>query len=90
MDSDHGLAAGDRFVLSKGVRARPEAFGLLFYNSTDAKMTFVKSGDLLAVEKHTYVSRLTVNCKKGEEQAAKRVLEVLLKKGLICEAGTYL
>jgi putative mycofactocin binding protein MftB len=88
MDSDPGLAAKDRFVLSKGVRVRPEAFGLLFYNSADAKMTFVKCGDLLAVEKHPHVSRLTLNCKKGEEQAARRALEVLLKKGLICEART--
>ncbi len=88
MDSEHSVAAGNRFVLSKGVRARPEAFGLLFYNSADAKMTFVKSGDLLAIEKHEHVSRVTLNCKKGQEQAAKRVLEVLLKKGLICEART--
>jgi hypothetical protein len=51
-------------------------------------MTFVKCGDLLAVEKHPHVSRLTLNCKKGEEQAARRALEVLLKKGLIREART--
>jgi putative mycofactocin binding protein MftB len=88
MDNEHSPAAGDRFVLSEGVRARPEAFGLLFYNSADAKMTFVKSGDLLAVEKHTQFSRLTLNCKNGREQAARRVLEVLLKKGLIREART--
>jgi putative mycofactocin binding protein MftB len=86
MDSGHSVAAGDRFVLSEGVRARPEAFGLLFYNSADTKMTFVKSGDILVVEKHAQFSRLVLNCKNGEEQAAKRVLEVLLKKGLIREA----
>ncbi|OPY67951.1 MAG: hypothetical protein A4E57_02002 [Syntrophorhabdaceae bacterium PtaU1.Bin034] len=86
--NERGSVFGDGFILSKGVRARQEAFGLLFYNSADTKMTFVKSGDLLSIEKHKRFSRLKLNGKKGEEEALKRLLDVLLKKGLIFEART--
>ncbi len=65
------------------MRARQEAFGLLFYNSADTRMTFVKSGESISVEKHKHFSVLKLN---GENtDATGRLIEVLLKKGLIFE-----
>ena len=46
------------YCLSPGVRARKEGFGLLFYSSKDAKLTFVKSGGLLRIEPGPHGERL--------------------------------
>jgi putative mycofactocin binding protein MftB len=79
------VATGSDFILPGGVRARREAFGLLFYNSSDAMLTFVRSGDLLDVEKAGGFSRLRVTCANPREGALRRALALLLKKGLILE-----
>jgi putative mycofactocin binding protein MftB len=77
----------NKYFLSPGVRARREKFGLLFYNNRDAKLTFLKSGDLLDVVSDTQSSyRLTTDSKDGKgEGKIKRLLELLLKRGLIVE-----
>jgi putative mycofactocin binding protein MftB len=76
------------YHLSPGVRVRREAFGLLFYNSRDTKLTFVKSGDLLDIETLSPGSRgLTIHSDISEGEAkVMRLLETLRKKGLIIEA----
>jgi putative mycofactocin binding protein MftB len=75
------------YRLSPGVRARRERFGLLFYNSRDTKLTFVKSGEFFDVAPDSECDfRLTV-CRDNSEGEGKikRLLEALLKKGLIVE-----
>ena len=77
----------DHYYLSPGVRARREKFGLLFYNHRDAKLTFLKSGDLFDVVSDPQSSfRLAIDRKdsKGEGKI-ERMLELLLKRGLIVE-----
>jgi putative mycofactocin binding protein MftB len=75
------------YPLSPGVRAREEAFGLLFYNSRDAKLTFVKCGNLLKVERASDGSRgLIPFCKENEKGGRlEKCLASLSKKGLILE-----
>ena len=83
----------EKYFLSPGVRARRERFGLLFYNNRDAKLTFLKSGDLLDVVSDTQSSyRLTIDSKDGKGGGGKieRLLELLLKRGLIVEERTRL
>ncbi len=76
-----------RYRLSPGVRARRENFGLLFYSSHDARLTFLKSGDLLSVSPDSDRDYcLTAECKDSETEAkTRRFIELLLKKGLIVE-----
>ena len=77
----------EKYFLSPGVRARREKFGLLFYSNRDAKLTFLKSGDLLDVVSDTSSSyRLTTDGKDGRGKGKiERLLELLLKRGLIVE-----
>jgi putative mycofactocin binding protein MftB len=79
----------DAFLLSPGVRARREEFGLLFYNSKDAKLTFVKSGDSLKVEQREDGTFLLIPAfaGNGTERRVKAYVASLVKKGLILEAS---
>jgi putative mycofactocin binding protein MftB len=79
----------DVFLLCPGVRARREDFGLLFYNSKDAKPTFVKSGDLLKVERRGDGAFLLVPAFPGDgtEKKMEAYVASLVKKGLILEAS---
>jgi len=72
--------------LSPGVRARKEGFGLLFYNSKDAKLTFVKSEGLLRIDPGPHGERLLkVSGDEGTGGRVVRLLDVLSRKGLIVE-----
>jgi putative mycofactocin binding protein MftB len=72
------------YQLAPGIRARKEAFGLLFYNSKDTNLTFVKSGNLLNIERLPgNQSILITECSKIEENKITRLMNVLLEKGLI-------
>jgi putative mycofactocin binding protein MftB len=77
------------YRLSRGVRARREEFGLLFYSSREGKLTFVKSGGLLEVG-HDHDGRcgLIMNCTGELREKAKDLCRALRKKGLIDEAET--
>jgi putative mycofactocin binding protein MftB len=86
------MSEGERtteYALREGVRARREAFGLLFYNSADTRLTFVKSGNLLEVERMpegAFSLRSSCNGDHDDmEGKTRRVIETLLKKGLIVE-----
>jgi putative mycofactocin binding protein MftB len=87
MNPASDATATARYRLSPGVRARRENFGLLFYSSRDARLTFLKSGDLLSVSPDPDLHYcLTADCKDGEAEAkTRRFIELLLKKGLIVE-----
>ncbi len=74
------------YHLSTGVRARKESFGLLFYNSGDARLTFVRSGALLRVEPRATGHVVKVSDEGGAVAAkASRILATLVKKGLIVD-----
>jgi len=81
------LTEDGRYELPPGVRARREKFGLLFYNSKDAKLTFVRSEELLGLEANPDgTRRIAVGRESGERAGkARRILEALLRKGLILE-----
>jgi putative mycofactocin binding protein MftB len=78
---------GEIYQLAPGVRARKEKFGLLFYNSRDAKLTFLKSGDLFDVVCDPPGSfRLSIDCNNSDGAGKiKRLLELLLNRGLVVE-----
>ena len=72
--------------LSPGVRARKEGFGLLFYSSKDAKLTFVKSEALLRIDSGPHGERLlNASEESGSQGRLARLLDVLSRKGLIVE-----
>jgi len=75
------------YSLSPEARVRREGFGLLFYNSSTTNLTFVKSGNLLDFnEESRCICGAKVNLNAEEEEKIKRILQVLLKKGLIVDA----
>jgi len=81
------LAEKNNYNISPGVRARKEKFGLLFYNSKNTNLTFVKSGNLLTIEQgfeNTYVLKQHCNNESGKEKII-RLLKMLVKKELIVE-----
>lgn len=74
------------YCLSPGVRARKEEFGLLFYSSKDAKLTFVKSERLLRIDPGPHGERLLNVSGEGDTGGrVARLLDALSKKGLILE-----
>ncbi len=77
------------YYLHPLVRGRNESFGLLFYNTRDTLLTFVRCGDLLRISPAAGgVSRLEVNCRSEAERGMVwRVLQGLTQKGLIVETG---
>ena len=82
------MARDPYYPLSPGVKVRREAFGLLFYSHQDARLTFIHSGDLLQlVPGADGKGRLqVVSCADGDEgRQLQRLLETLLRKGLILE-----
>lgn len=76
------------YVLREGVRARREAFGLLFYNGADTRLTFVKSGNLLDVKRKSkgeFALRLSCDDQHEDQGKTRRLIETLLIRGLIVE-----
>ncbi len=82
------VAENKCYALPPGVRVRREGFGLLFYNSRNAKLTFVRSGALLEVSRDSQKCwKLTAS---GEQEGTNgekvdHLVETLRKKGLIDE-----
>jgi putative mycofactocin binding protein MftB len=67
------------------VRVRKEAFGLLFYNTEDSRLTFVKSGEMLQIQSlPNGTKRIAVRLKPATQTRARKFLDHLLKKRLIC------
>jgi putative mycofactocin binding protein MftB len=81
-----GSGHGDCFRLVPGVAVRRERFGLLFYDRGSTNLTFVKSGDLLEIGSDSGGLLLTTRDRDGVGNTkARRVLERLIKKGLVCD-----
>jgi putative mycofactocin binding protein MftB len=84
-------AATVRYVVPGAVRVRREDFGLLFYDTRTTKLTFVRSGERLAVASSSPEGEreLLLSGGDGGDAALARVLRTLLEKGLVhAVAGT--
>jgi putative mycofactocin binding protein MftB len=69
------------------VRVRIEAFGLLFYNTENSRLTFVKSRDILQIEDLPNGSkRISASLEPVTQVRVKKLLDHLLQKRLICGA----
>ncbi|MCJ7795163.1 MAG: mycofactocin biosynthesis chaperone MftB [Thermoleophilia bacterium] len=73
------------YVVPPWVRVRREEFGLLFYDTRDTKLTFVRSGSSLAAPSFTGRERRLEVGRMDErrERAVGRLLEKLEAKGLV-------
>jgi putative mycofactocin binding protein MftB len=72
------------YAISPAARVRKETFGLLFYNTEDSRLTFVKSGDILRIQTLPNGAKLIAADLKPETQArVRKLLDHLLKKRLI-------
>ncbi len=84
-DAQDSLPRTTTYVVPDWVRVRRESFGLLFYDTRSAKLTFVRSGDALAPPPFTGSRRvLRVSLLEGGRRpAVRRLLENLVDRGLI-------
>jgi len=73
------------YAISRAVRVREEAFGLLFYDTGESRLTFVRSGELLQIKIQPDGSK-TISADMTPQTRAKvrRLLDNLIKKRLIC------
>jgi len=80
-----------RYIVSPSVRVRRESFGLLFYDTRSARLTYVASGEMLTPSasdpcgpRELAVAELAPSW----EQAVARLLDELQAKGLIVAVGS--
>ena len=92
INKDSNQLADICYLLRRGVRARREKFGILFYDSRDTKLTFVRSGRCLDLATSSDGARMLVLGLRTGERAEKieSLLNRLLEKGLIFEKPTCL
>ena len=75
------------FTIFPHVRARKESFGLLFYDTENSRLTFIKSGDLLQVRTlPDREKRIAADLKPETQARVKKLLEHLSRKRLIRES----
>lgn len=73
-----------RYTIPPHVRVRKEAFGLLFYNTENSSLTFVKSGDILRIQALPNGAKRIAASPESETQAGvRKILDHLSKKRLI-------
>lgn len=75
-----------RYQLSSNIRVRKEAFGLLFYNTEDTNLKFIKSGSLILPEQ--LICEEQLNClmeQASENHLIGSILEQLMKWGFVIE-----
>jgi putative mycofactocin binding protein MftB len=69
------------------VRVRKEAFGLLFYNTEESRLTFVKSAHLLQIRTLPDGGKTIVaDIKPETRMKVRKLLDHLLQKRLISDA----
>jgi putative mycofactocin binding protein MftB len=72
------------YTVVPSVRVRKEAFGLLFYNTEDSRLTFVKSGDILQIQVLSNgAKKITGSPETKHQTGVKKLFDHLLNKGLI-------
>jgi len=85
MSKEHQELHG--YVVSPHVRVRKEKFGLLFFNTKNARLTFVRSGDLFRIESLPSGGKMIAGaCEATDRHRSKNILDNLVNKGLIFEA----
>ena len=75
-----------QYGISPHIRVRKEAFGLLFYNTQNTKLTFVKSGDIFQIERLPRGRKIISVANGASQFKLKETLDSLVQKGLIFEA----
>lgn len=81
------LRESHKYMVSPHVRVRKEEFGLLFYNTQNAKLTFVRSGDLFRVKNLPKGGkRISADYEAAGTRSLNKILDNLVNKGLIFEA----
>ena len=87
IQSKEGRLYTARHAVSPPVRVRKEDFGLLFYDTEESRLTFVKSGGLLEIKTLPSGKKSVEAVIKPDTQIkVRKLLDHLLKKRLICEA----
>lgn len=83
-------AQGVEYLVPAWVRVRRERFGLLFYDTRSARLTFVRSGESLLPPPFVGERRvLRVKTRGPEEEAAvSSLLEKLVARGLVVVSPT--
>ncbi len=76
------------YLVPDWVRVREEDFGLLFYDTRSARLTFVRSGRDLTAPPFTGPRRVLGlrACAGGRRRAVSSLVENLLAKGLVIAA----
>jgi putative mycofactocin binding protein MftB len=75
------------YSVPRFARVRKESFGLLFYNTTDNMMTFVRSRNLLEIVHSPKGSKIAVSvCESPNHKRIEKLLDRLRKKGLIVDS----
>jgi putative mycofactocin binding protein MftB len=75
------------YAVSPDVRVRKESFGLLFYNTRNTKLTFVRSGDLLRIDNSPLGGKnITASPGSADRVRTGKLIKDLLSKGLILDA----
>lgn len=75
-----------RYIVSSSVRVRSERFGLLFYDTRSARLSYVASGESLvplAFDAHGERELAVVRADAPQEQVIAQLLRKLQAKGLI-------
>ncbi len=84
MDIKSGCPDDEYYIISPHVRVRKEAFGLLFYNTQNSRLTFVKSGDLLQIKALPKgARRIAASLEPQTQGKVGKLLNHLTKKRLI-------
>lgn len=91
IDSRSSAAEGARksheYLVAPHVRVRKEEFGLLFYNTQNARLTFVRSGDLFRIESLPAGGKMiSADYESAGQRSLNKLLGNLVNKGLILEA----
>ncbi len=72
------------YVLSSDARVRPEAFGLLFYDTRQSRLTFVRCGMGLEIQTAPGgTKRIAVRSEASFDIRIERLIAYLQEKGLI-------
>jgi putative mycofactocin binding protein MftB len=84
MDTKSAQLDDAYYTISPHVRVRKEAFGLLFYNTEDSRLTFVKSGSLLQIKALPHgARRIAASLEPQTQVRVGKLLNHLIKKRLI-------
>jgi putative mycofactocin binding protein MftB len=74
------------YIVSPHIRVRKEPFGLLFFNTQNTKLTFVKSGEILQVRRIPMGNKLVFVSEGDSRQNLKKTLANLVHRGIILES----